>query len=272
MPKILIPTDFSDNANKAVSYAVSLFGSESSYMLVNGYEVPHSGATMLISIADILEKDALQLLNDTRRKLISEVPELNGKVDVRAELGTADVAIRKVLNTQDFDVVVMGTKGASGLKEVLIGSVAANVIGDVKVPVIAVPADTKIESPKKILFAADDQCLIEGKLPDALHQLANGIDAEVLIVNVVPEGEGKHVGSSDAQQGRDSGAFEGVKHSIHYIESDDVNEGIEKFVQQQDVNMVAMVTRKNDLFSRLFGQSNTKAMAMHTRIPLFAFH
>jgi nucleotide-binding universal stress UspA family protein len=272
MPNILIPTDFSDNANKAVSYAVSLFGEESNYMLVNGYEVPHSGATMLISIADILEKDALQLLNETRERLISTIPGLNGKVDVRAELGSADVAIRKVLNTQDFDMVVMGTKGASGLKEVLIGSVAANVIGDVKVPVIAVPANTKIEWPKKILFAADDQCLIEGKLPDALHQLANDMDAEVLIVNVVPEGEGNHVGSSEAQLGRSSGAFEGVKHSIHYIESDDVNEGIEKFIQKQDVNMVAMVTRKDDLFSRLFGRSNTKAMAMHTRIPLFAFH
>ena len=272
MPNILIPTDFSENASKAISYAVSLFGSESNYTLVNGFEVPHSGATMLISIADILEKDALQLLNDTKDKLLSGIPELNGRVDVRAEMGAADVAIKKVLATGDYDLVVMGTKGATGLKEVLIGSVAANVIGDVKVPVIAVPVDTQIASPKKILFAADDQCLIEGKLPDALRELAVDLDAEVLIVNVVPEGEGSHARNSQEQQGRDSGAFGGVRHSIHFIESDDVNEGIEQFIEKNDVNMVAMVTRKQDLFSRLFGRSNTKAMAMHTHIPLFAFH
>lgn len=272
MPNILIPTDFSENANKAVSYAISLFGPESNYTLVNGYEVPHSGATMLISIADILEKDALQLLNDTKGKLIGGIPELKGQVDVRAEMGSADVAIKKVLDTADYDVVVMGTKGASGLKEVLIGSVAANVIGEVKIPVIAVPAETGPKSPNKILFAADDQCLIEGKLPNALQKLANDLDAEVMIVNVVPEGEGSHAGSSDAQKGRDSGAFAGVKHSIHFIESDDVNQGIEDFIDKNDVNMVAMVTRKNDLFSRLFGRSNTKAMAMHTHVPLFAFH
>ena len=272
MPNILIPTDFSDNANKAISYAVSLFGMDSNYVLVNGYEVPHSGATMLISIADILEKDALQLLNDTKGKLIVGMPELNGKIEVRAEMGAADVAIKKVLDTEEFDLVVMGTKGASGLKEVLIGSVAANAIGEVKIPVIAVPADTEVESPKKILFAADDQCLIEGKLPDPLHRMANRLDSEVMILNVVPEGEGSHAGSSEEQKDRDSGAFEGVKHSIHFVESDDVNEGIEEFIENNDVNMVAMVTRKHDLFSRLFGRSNTKAMAMHTHIPLYAFH
>jgi nucleotide-binding universal stress UspA family protein len=272
MPNILIPTDFSDNANKAISYAISLFGTDSNYTLVNGFEVPHSGATMLISIADILEKDALQLLNDTRENLISGIPSLNGKLDVRAVMGTPDVAIRKLLATGDFDVLVMGTKGATGVKEVLIGSVAANVIGEVKIPVIAVPADTEVESPKRILFAVDDQCLTEGKLPEALQTLATDMDAEVMIVNVVPNGEGAHAGSSKEQQGRGSGAFEGVKHSIHFIESNDVNQGIEDFIQENDVNMVAMVTRKQDLFSRLFGRSNTKAMAMHKHIPLFAFH
>ena len=272
MPNILIPTDFSDNANKAISYAVSLFGTDSNYTLVNGFEVPHSGATMLISIADILEKDALQLLNDSKGSLISNIPALVGKVDVRAVMGSPDVAIKKLLATGDFDMIVMGTKGATGVKEVLIGSVAANVIGEVTIPVIAVPEDTKVESPKKILFAADDQCLIEGKLPEALQTLVSKIDAEVLIVNVVPEGEGGHAGSSNEQKGRGSGAFEGVKHSIHYIESNDVNGAIEEFIECNDVHMVAMVTRKHDLFSRLFGRSNTKAMAMHTHIPLFAFH
>lgn len=272
MPNILIPTDFSDNANQAISYAVALFGPESNYTLVNSFDVPHSGATMLISIADILEKDALQLLNESKDQIVKGIPELNGRIDVKAVMGSPDSAIKKMSSTQDFDLVVMGTKGASGLKEVLIGSVASNVISEVDTPVIAVPAGTELKMPKRILFAADDRCLIEGKLPDALHALANNLDAEVMILNIVPKGEGAHSGNSAEQKDRDSGAFSGVKHSLHFVESNNVNDGIEKFIESNEVDMLAMVSRKNDFFSKLFGRSNTKTMAMHSRIPLFAFH
>ncbi|MCB9185402.1 MAG: universal stress protein [Flavobacteriales bacterium] len=272
MYNILIPTDFSENANRAISYAVNLFGTDSKYTLVNGYEVPHSGANMLISIADILEKDALQLLSDSRDRLLAQYPELKGNLDVRAVSGAPNVAIRKLTETQDFDLVVMGTKGASGLKEVFVGSVASNTLNDVKIPVLAIPGDADAVVPKTILFAADDKCLSDGKLPDELVDLSNSTGAEVLVVNVVPEGEMKHVGNSADQKSRPDGIFQGVKHSVHFVESNDVNAGIMKFIGENKVDMLAMVTRKNDLFSRMFAKSNTKAMAMHTHIPLLAFH
>lgn len=272
MYSIIIPTDFSDNASKALDYAVNLFGTSSKYTLVNGYEVPHSGANMLISIADILEKDALQLLFDLRDQLISDHPELEGNIDVKAVSGAPNVAIRKLAETQDFDLVVMGTKGASGLKEVFVGSVASNTLNDVKIPVLAIPADAEVLIPKTILFAADDKCLADGKLPAELVELSNSTGAEVLVVNVVSEGDLKYVGNSDGQKNRPDGIFEGVKHSVHFVESSDVNAGIMKFIEQNKVDMLAMVTRKTDLFSRMFAKSNTKAMAMHTQIPLLAFH
>ncbi len=272
MPNILIPTDFSENASKAAEYAVALFGNSSTYMLVHGYEVPHSGATMLISIADILEKDALQGLNIAKEQLVDAYPGLEGKVETRAVMGSPSIAVTRLAEAGNFDLVVMGTKGATGLKEVFVGSVAANTLTDVKVPVLAIPADTEVRAPKSILFAADDKCLIQGVLPKELVELSNQIDAEVLVLNVVPEGELKHVGSSDAQKDRSDGIFKGVKHSVHFVESADVNKGIETFINEHEVDMLAMITRKNDLFSRLFGKSNTKEMVMHTNIPLFAFH
>lgn len=272
MYNILIPTDFSDNAKKAMVYAVNLFGTDSKYTLVNGYQVPHSGANMLISIADILEKDSLQLLNETRDKLIEEYPELKGNLDVRTVLGMPSVAVKKLINTGDFDLIVMGTKGASGLKEVFIGSVASNILSEVELPVLAVPEDAPVGKPSNILFAADDQCLSEGKLPEALVKFSNELDAKAAVVNVVSVGELTHVGSSDEQKHRSDGIFEGVKHSVHFVESDTVNNGILSFIEDNQVDMVAMVTRKKDLFSRLFAKSNTKQMTMHTKIPLFAFH
>lgn len=272
MYNILIPTDFSDNAKKAMQYAVNLFGTDCKYTLANGYEVPHSGASMLISIADILEKDSIQLLNDSRDELVEAYPGLKGNIEVRSVMGIPSVAVKKIIDTQDFDLIVMGTKGASGLKEVLIGSVASNILSEVELPVLAVPVDAPIDKPTRIMFAADDQCLSEGKLPKALVELSNMLDAEVDVVNVVEMGELGHAGNSEDQKHRSSGIFEGVKHSVHFIEAETVNLGILSFIKDNQVDMVAMVTRKQDFFSRLFAKSNTKSMAMHTEIPLFAFH
>jgi nucleotide-binding universal stress UspA family protein len=272
MLKVLIPTDFSDNAKKAIEYALMLFGTEASYTLLHGYEVPHSGASMLISIADILEKDAKQGLESEQARMLKAHPSLEGKVTVKAVMGSPAIAARKLTEAEDYDILVMGTKGASGLKEVLVGSVASNILSEVKIPVLAVPNDASLQMPSKILFAADDACIVAGKLPDRLVELSNRLDAEVLILNVVPSGELSHVGNSDSQKHRANGQFEGVKHSVHFVKSDDVNDGIVSFISENKVDMLAMINRRNDFFSNLFGTSNTKSMMMHTETPLFAFH
>ncbi|MDB4655707.1 universal stress protein [Flavobacteriales bacterium] len=270
METILIPTDFSANALKAAEYAICLYGKDVHYKLVNSYEVPHSGATMLISIADILEKDSLTLLEEERNRLIKIFPEIEERIEIKAKMGAPNVVVRK--EAEDVDVVVMGTKGASGLKEVFVGSVASNVISDVKCPVIAVPEESKLSPPRKILFAADDKSLIKGELPTEFVDLANRFDAEVLVLNVVAKGEISHVGNNPETSRETIGVFENVKHSIHFIEDEDVNHGIETFIANTNVDMLAMITRKDDLFSRLFGTSNTKSMMMHSNVPLVAFH
>lgn len=272
MLKILIPTDFSSNALKALDYAVTVFGKNASYTLLNAFEVPHSGATMLISIADILEKDSMQLLDDVFAKVVQKYPDMAERFDMRAEVGTPAVAVKKLTKNGEYDLVVMGTKGASGLKEVMVGSVTANLMAEVNCTVIAVPEDAKLIVPKKIVYAVDDQGLAEGKVPTHLADLASALDAEVMILNVVPKGGMAHVGTSSDSKAEPIGVFKNVKHSVHFIEDDDVNRGIRTFIEANGGDMLAMKTRRNDLYSKMFGTSNTKQMMMHTQIPLAAFH
>lgn len=272
MLKILIPTDFSANARKAFDLAVTIFGRDAQYTLVNSYEVPHSGATMLITIADILEKDSLLLLNKTKDEAIARYPDMEGQVSVRAVMGSPSVVIRKLVSEEDYDMVVMGTKGATGLKQVFVGSVAANTMMEVECPVIAVPENAPLKTPKKLVFAVDDQGLSSGAFPARLVDMATILNAEILVLNVVPLGELGHVGNSGTSSSVEIPAFENVTYSIHFTESDDVNKGIAAFVEKTGADMLAMVTRKNGFVSRLLGTSNTKLMMMSTQIPLAAFH
>ncbi|MGB0369107.1 MAG: universal stress protein, partial [Flavobacteriales bacterium] len=247
MKNILIPTDFSDNAMKAAEYAFRLYSNDSTFILLNSYEVPTSGATMLISISDVLKKESITQLEAEQTRLLDKHPELSGRIEMKSLLGSPNSAIKQA--SENADVVVMGTKGASGLKELLIGSVASNVLSDVNCPVLAIPDGVSSSSPKRILFAADDQCLSDGILPEELVALANNSQAEILILNIVGEGELAHVGSNPEVNTQPIATFEGVSHSVHFIEDKDINSGINRFMKNNPVDMLAMISRKNDLFS-----------------------
>jgi len=272
MKNILLPTDFSANAKRAIRYALFVFGEKAKYTLLNTYEVPHAGAPMLISISDILAKESLKSLNEELKILEREFPKLVGKINVMAETGDPESVVKRLTNVDSYDLVVMGTKGATGLKEVLIGSVASNLMQNVEIPVLAVPESATLSVPQKILFAVDDVTLNEGLFPSELANLTRKFDAELLILNVVPNGKLDTVGNAKGNDRQPTSVFDGVKHSFHFAEGDNVNKAITEFATAKKVDLLAMVTRKNDFFSRMFGSSATKKMMQHVNVPIIAFH
>ena len=272
MKSILLPTDFSSTARRAIRYALSIFGEKVKYTLLNTYEVPYSGTTMLISIADVLQKESEKGLEEELKVLLGEFPHLSEQIVTKTEMGVPETVVRHLNEKENYDLVVMGTKGATGLKEVLIGSVASNVMQEVSCPVLAVPESADLSVPVKILFAVDDSSLNEGVFPAELASLVRRFDAELLVLNVVSEGEGKGVGNAEGTNRESMSVFDGVKHSLHFVEDNDVNNAIASFAEKEDVDRLALVTRKSDFFSKLFGRSATKKMMQHTNLPIIAFH
>ncbi|MCF8464302.1 MAG: universal stress protein [Flavobacteriales bacterium] len=272
MKNILLPTDFSPNAKRAIRYAIFVFGERAKYTLLNTYEVPHAGAPMLISISDILAKESHKSLNNELEILESEFPELEGKITVISETGDPESVVKRLIDIANFDLVVMGTKGATGLKEALIGSVASNVMQNVEIPVLAVPESATLSVPQKILFAVDDITLNQGLFPSELAALTRKFDAELLVLNVVSKGELESVGNAKGNNRQPTSVFDGVKHSFHFAEGDNVNKAITEFAESKNIDLLAMVTRKNDFFSKLFGSSATKKMMQHVNMPIIAFH
>jgi nucleotide-binding universal stress UspA family protein len=272
MKSILLPTDFSSNASRAIRYALSIFGDKVKYTLLNTYEVPYSGATMLISIADVLQKESEKALEEQLKTLQNEFPHLSDQIVIKSEMGVPETVVRHLSEKGKFGLVVMGTKGATGIKGVLIGSVASNVMQEVICPVLAVPESANLSVPRKILFAVDDNSLMEGVFPEKLASLVRRFDAELMVLNVVAEGEENGVGNAEEINRESISVFNGLKHSLHFVENNDVDEAIASFAKKEDVDMLAMVNRKNDLSSKFFGRSTTKKMMQHTNLPIIAFH
>ena len=137
--KILAPTDFSESAREAVSYAVELastFGAQ--LTLFHAYQTP----AYLLPEGSILAGSDLivDIMNRASEALEAAKKELEGKVPVDTLLveGLPFVQIVTAAQEGGYDLIVMGTHGRTGLRHVLLGSVAERVVRRAECPVLTV--------------------------------------------------------------------------------------------------------------------------------------
>jgi nucleotide-binding universal stress UspA family protein len=140
--RILVPTDFSEGADKAIDLAVSV--AEMSGGLVTLLHIgvtPEIYATwgltgpMLNTVMDMSQRLADEQLDVLQKKADDRIPAAcRDKVLLRS--GFAPEQILNLLSEGGYDLVVMGTHGRTGLDRVLIGSVAERVIRKAPIPVL----------------------------------------------------------------------------------------------------------------------------------------
>jgi nucleotide-binding universal stress UspA family protein len=270
MIKILfVPTDFSDDADKALKYALELARKANAKVIVfNSYEIPYSTSGMIVSVADVLKEDAQRGIEDTLKK-IKEWGYSDVAVEGYIKAGGAIALISEQALEKNADLIVMGTKGASGIQEVLIGSNTQGVIQNADVPVLAVPAVAEYKEIEKITFAADYKEIDNFDTLNILKEIANLYNAEIQILNIITKAEDK-TKIQDAIEALELEQFlADIKHEYFYQENDDVVNGITEFVDKNS-DMVAVYARKHGFLEKIFKKSVTNQLAFHSKKPLLA--
>mgnify|MGYP001048109038 FL=1 len=271
MKTILVPTDFSDNALNAFKYALEMAGSDKEFVLMNAYHSPNAGTGgMLVSITDMLKKESqkdMKALIKGIKKQFGESLNLRGE-SIHGELLEA---IEYITKNQEIDIVVMGTQGASGLKQALIGSNTEKAIREAKVPVIAVPEKGKYDGYDDIVFATDMKEIKDANIMESMLTIAKKFQAKIYILYVIKEGTEPNIDEDVARLNLDS-YFEGIDHSYHVVFNDDIEEGINGFIKEVNADLLSMIPRKVSFFDRLFKKSITKQCVYHTKVPLLAIH
>ncbi|MFM7218379.1 MAG: universal stress protein, partial [Bacteroidota bacterium] len=171
------------------------------------------------------------------------------------------------------DLIVMGTRGASGIREALIGTISASVVEKAECPVIVVPEETSWSNFDRILYATSyeegDYGNVEGVI-----EFAKAMNAEVILL---------HISSGKYEKTYEFDAIERFKESIRadsgyerlsfkLLDDEDVYEGINAYAAEIRADMLAMTLRHRPFMSRLFQRSMSKRMAFHTHIPLMVMH
>jgi len=147
MKNILIPTDFSENAWNAIEYAIRFFSKSKCnfYILhVNTSDVlaynENSSAFDDTTVSSVLKNSSKKLLQQTIKR-IHKRSNLNSKHRYFPIMDNNYIinSIRKQVAEKKIDYIVMGTRGASGINKLAIGSNTGNVITKVKCTTLVVP-------------------------------------------------------------------------------------------------------------------------------------
>lgn len=270
MQTILVPTDFSENAGIATSYAVQLAKQAGArIVLFHVYHLhpPQSdGADMGIVTPDELEIISQEQLQKTAMKILLEDPSLN--IECISLPGFASEEIPLLAIEKNADLIVMGIVGMGFWGDMIIGSNTINVIRKSDVPVLTVPVKANFNPIGKIVFAFDFHEVLSELAFKTLNSFIQLFQAEVSILYVIKEGEL----ITETRQAVSGVLLENylkdTKHSFHFIENKNVEEGILEFIKETQSDLLVMIPQKHTLFERIFRQSHSRKMAFQTSIPL----
>jgi nucleotide-binding universal stress UspA family protein len=275
MKKILFPTDFSEASINAFVYALKLADKLNAEVItLHAYELPnlHIGGlpTTLKEVYDTIELDNFENFKD-QIPLLRKIAEKNGlehvKINHILKHGDLIWVIKQVVKEENIDYVVMGTKGATGLKETFLGSNTGNVITELDNYVIAVPENATYNGIKSIVFSTRFREK-DFKALKKVTNLAKLFDAHVHCVYVkTKKSDVNPVTIEDWKF-----LLKEEKVSIHVIEAEDVKQTILNFVQTHEVNMLAMLNFKRGFFEELFRQSLTQKLSYHSEVPILVIH
>ena len=279
MINILLPTDFSANAQKAIDYAQALFqGKPATFHLVHIMDgaVPY-GTTgigtkrMSEAINKSLQEQSQEGLKATMSYLENHGMAAHHTFVPLTFGGSFLETIQKVISEKDIDYVIMGTKGASGIKEVVLGSNTSSVLGKVKAAVLAVPEQSIFEGMDEMVFATDYELDYSEKGLGPLLHIRRDHNARVSVLYLDEEQKGLSASQVAAKTHLQTVLKE---ESSDFFELDgvDVATGARLFTKSRKADFLCLVAKKHNKLVQLFRKSETKGLVNHADVPILVLN
>ncbi|HCR54374.1 MAG TPA: universal stress protein [Cytophagales bacterium] len=272
MRKILVPCDFSDSAVQAFKFAVEIANqSKGEVMLLNVVELPviHENVMMpTFSFEDTFLKEMKERADKDFAKMKSKWAKEGPKVSTYVQFGAATPTISRFVEDNKVDLVIMGTKGASGLKEFFVGSNTEKVVRWSPVPVIAIKKSVKASSIQNIVFPSTLHNNEEA-LTMKVKELQNFFKAKLHILYVnTPANFRTDV--ITRQQMKDFAKRFMLKDYTLNVYNDLSEElGVNNFIKEVKGDMVAMSTHGRKGLNHLMSGSIAEDVVNHIECPIW---
>ena len=278
MKNILVPTDFSDNSWNAIQYALEFFKDTScNFYLLHVTSISNyaGGETPIIPTAQVIEKTLLKQAKIELQKLLIKIKELYPNTNhTFITLSSYDYfidAIRNHIDEKNVDFIVMGTKGANGVKRAIIGTNTGDLITKVKCPVLVVPEKANFSIPKEIAFPTDFNIFYQTNILSSISALAKMYDSSIRILHVAKKDEQLTSYQKENQEYLND-YFMDEKHSFHRVTNKKIEAGVQCFIESRDINMIVMIAKNLNLFQQILFKPAVEEISYHTEVPFLVLH
>lgn len=275
MKKILFPTDFSETANHAFVYALQLAKRANAEILVlHVYELPildYSG--LHVSLHEVFESLELSEFDKFKgyipalRQIAIDHHLEDVKMTHLLKQGDFVWTIKEVVDEENIDFIILGTKGAKGLKKTFIGSNASSLLNETNKDVLIIPEGFQYNGFKKVLFPTKFK-------PEDKKTLKHFIE---LTKEDKPQIDCLYIKNAFSKTSLNSieewkNEFNDYQISYYIEENNDVKSCIKSYIDKNDYDAIAMLTYKRSFFEELFKNSVAKDLSYDINIPLYVVH
>jgi nucleotide-binding universal stress UspA family protein len=218
-----------------------------------------------------LEKE---LMDTAKEDLEAFVNEISGKLTTNEQINFKVVngasfsdTVRREAKKLHTGLIVMGTRGARGIRKYVLGTNTASVIEVSHVPVLAVPELGEFKSFNNVVYATDLKD-VDYELQILIPYLEK-FNSKVHLLHVTPSL--KEVAALEKKVAASISKAEISNVVAKVIVNKEVDEAIDYYISESKADLLAMFTHDLTFYEKLFNRSVTRQMAFHNKVPLLAF-
>jgi nucleotide-binding universal stress UspA family protein len=273
MKNILVPCDFSPEAREAYAFAMQIAERTGGRISVlEAIDVPVVYAAAIGVTPYYFDPSLIRDLKeeaDMQFETLTPKPPEHVTVDFHAMEGPVTPVIRQFIRDHGIDLVVMGTRGSSGIEEYLVGSNTEKIVRFSPVPVFSIHRPVKLDAMRNIVFPT----LLE---PDAalfaqIKSLQSFLKARIHLVMINTP---YNLQRTDDEKEKMKVFAESRGLQNYSINTrDDFGEpaGIQKFAQEIKADLIAMGTHGRRGLAHFFSGSIAESVVNHVDCPIWTF-
>lgn len=277
MKNILFPTDFSKNSWNAIEYAIKLFkDAPCNFYVLHVDSLSRSGVASNSFVMP--SKDINIGLRDNLTDTFAHIKTISTNKDhhfiALHEYGNLIDIVRKTISDKKISLIVMGTKGASGIKETILGSNTGNVMTKVPCNLLVIPEKAVQCTPQEIAFPTDYNNFYSHSILEAISKMLRLTKANLSVVNVSKPSVQLNEAQNQNMVYLQDYLLELYEksYSIHNLKHEKAKSAIEQFVVSEKIDMVIMVAKNLNFLQQLLFDTTIKKISFQTRVPLLVLH
>jgi len=283
--RVLVAVDFSQYSLKACKAAFAVAHQMNAKVkILHVYRIHYP---ITFPFADMVDEKDTDMLDSARRRMLDfcneidrkitekEFPSVNYSYSLRE--GTVEEEIEAFVDEYKPFLLVLGSKGESNSKSFYLGSVTADIIEMTNVPVMAVPEDSSIqtsEDVKHIAFLTNLQQKDLESFDNLVNILKPFPQVRVTFLHVnVKDHKGDKWTETELLGMKEYFSKKYPELNVEYdvLDSPDPVEAINYYIESEEVNILALNTRRRNLFGRIFMPSISRKVLVNNNVTLVVF-